>query len=188
MTGPDYSTYSIDELVDVYDNIDRDAHPERFRRICAELEGHGLLEADGTLSRTRAIEETQSVQEIHAYSGTSPTPEYDKEGNYVPNKVALSTRVFNALVSILLIGYCSFGVYRNDLYIPGKRGDGVHLTDNAAIVMSIAILCGVIVLLTQIADHYDKRDNEQKYYEFAKSIRYLGIGIAVLAIVINCLS
>jgi len=30
---PDYKSYSTDELIDVYENIDRENYPERFKKV-----------------------------------------------------------------------------------------------------------------------------------------------------------
>jgi hypothetical protein len=34
---PDFDTYSEDELIDVYENIDRENYPERFKKVMALL-------------------------------------------------------------------------------------------------------------------------------------------------------
>ena len=35
---PDYDKFSYDDLIDVYENIDREAFPERFKKISSLLE------------------------------------------------------------------------------------------------------------------------------------------------------
>ena len=83
----------------------------------------------------------------------------------------------NKLFSIILIVYGGYGVYKNDLFIPGKRIKGVHLHDEPAILMYAAFICGCLVMLSVIVDHYDERDNEHKYKTFAKVFKYLGWGL-----------
>jgi hypothetical protein len=35
---PDYSHYSLQALLEVHDSIDRELYPERYTRVCAEIE------------------------------------------------------------------------------------------------------------------------------------------------------
>ena len=43
MSKPDYSSYTIEELIDVKENIDRDAWPDRFKEV--ELRIQSLIES-----------------------------------------------------------------------------------------------------------------------------------------------
>ena len=36
----DYGSYSVDELYNVYHNIDRESYPDRFKVVCEELKKH----------------------------------------------------------------------------------------------------------------------------------------------------
>ena len=96
---------------------------------------------------------------------------------YSPNKIPFSERLVNKILSVLLLLYGSYGVYVNDLYISGKRTSGIHLHDESAIIMYGAFICGILVLLSVVIDHYDKRDNEHTYQIFAQVFKYLGWGL-----------
>ncbi len=104
-----------------------------------------------------------------------PPIEADADG-YVPNYIPSKERVQNLLFSILLFAYGSYGVYANDLYIPGKRSKGVHLHDFAAWAMYGAMLCACLVLFSVIVDHYDRRNNEKHYRWLANVFKFLGWG------------
>ncbi len=100
---------------------------------------------------------------------------------YIPNKIPLGERISNKVLSVILITYGGYGIYTNDLHLPRKRGPGVHLQDEPALIMYGAFICGSLVMLSVVVDHYDERDNEHKYQTFAKVFRYLGWSLFVLA-------
>jgi len=102
---------------------------------------------------------------------------------YVPNKLPLRERMINKLFSIILIIYGGYGIYINDLYIPGKRGNGTHLHDEPALLMYGAFICGSLVMLSVVVDHYDERDNEHKYRAFARLFKVLGWGSFIASII-----
>ncbi|WP_157964652.1 hypothetical protein [Algibacillus agarilyticus] len=85
------------------------------------------------------------------------------------------------MLALVFTFYGAYGIYKDDLYIPSKRG-GIHLSGESAWIMYAALICGCIYFLTIIVDHYDKRDNEIKYYMFGKGVKYVGLGLAVIAI------
>ena len=92
---------------------------------------------------------------------------------FKPNNIPVGTRVFNILGSIFLVVYGGFGVYKNDLILPAKRGV-IHLHDKPAIVHYMAFICAAIVMLSVVIDHYDQRNNEHKYKFFAKVVSGFG--------------
>jgi len=96
---------------------------------------------------------------------------------YVPNKIPLGERMINKIFSVILVIYGGYGIYVNDLYLPSKRGSGVHLHDEPALLMYASFICGCLVMLSVVVDHYDERDNEHKYQSFAKCFKFLGWGI-----------
>ena len=100
--------------------------------------------------------------------------------NYVPNKVPLKRRVGSIVTSLFLIGYGAYGVYNNDLYIAGKYGTGgMRLHDGPALMMFTAMLCGSLMMLATVVDHYDERNNEHKYKAFSKSCFFLSIVLMI---------
>lgn len=102
---------------------------------------------------------------------------------YVPNKFPLKERIWNTFFSAVLIIYGGYGIYTNDLFIPGKRSRGIHLHDEPALIMYAAFICGTLVMLCVVADHYDERNNEKKYQTFSKVFRCLSWGLAVMSLV-----
>ena len=100
---------------------------------------------------------------------------------YIPNSIPGKVRLSNFAFGLGGILYGAYGLHRNDLYIPGKHGPGVHLHDSAAMLMMAAIVCGCAVLLSVVLDHYDERDNEVYYQRTAQVLRWLGWGFFALA-------
>ena len=87
--------------------------------------------------------------------------------DYVPNKIPMSKRTWHIFLFVLLLCYGALGLYLDVLYIPGKRGNGIHLHSHAAWIMYAAILCACANLISVVADHYDRRNNEVRYINFA---------------------
>lgn len=100
---------------------------------------------------------------------------------YVPNEVPLKERWFNLLSSVVLLSYGTYGVWINDLYIPAKRGGGVHLHDLPAWVMFAAFFSAVVVMISECIDHYDRRNNEIRYQWFARVVKLVGWGFFCLS-------
>jgi len=97
-----------------------------------------------------------------------------KNNNYIPNHIPTSERIKNIIFSLALFAYGTYGVWGNDLYLPGKNTKGVHLHGIPAWVLYGAILCACLVMLSVVVDHYDKRNNETDYKLFADFFKYVG--------------
>jgi hypothetical protein len=104
---------------------------------------------------------------------------------YTPNHIPRGERIASAVVSVVLLGYGSYGLWVNDLYLPGRRSKGIHLHDLPAWVMYAAIVCACLVMLSVVADHYDKRNNETNYRRFAQVGRVVGWTLFGLSLIIS---
>jgi hypothetical protein len=104
---------------------------------------------------------------------------------YKPNHIPANERWGNFFFAFVLLGYGGLGINIDDLYIPGKRGSGVHLHGAPAWVMFSAICCAAIVLLATIVDHYDRRDNERHYQAAANWFKTAGWGLFAGAFVLD---
>jgi hypothetical protein len=106
-----------------------------------------------------------------------------KDYLYKPNHIPADERLKNSVFSILLFSYGTYGVWVNDLYIPGKRSKGIHLHDVPAWIMYGAIICACMVMLSVVVDHYDRRNNEANYKWFADVFKFLGWAFFVLSLI-----
>jgi|SRR5215471_35782 len=97
---------------------------------------------------------------------------------YTPNSIPVGTRVAHILLSALLLTYGTLAIYFDDLYLPasGRRlhHHGIHFHGVPLWLTYAAMLCAVLSLLSVVADHYDKRDNEISYRRFAAGCQLLG--------------
>lgn len=101
---------------------------------------------------------------------------------YIPNKIPSKERLTNIIFSLFLFMYGSYGIFINDIYIPGKRSKGVHLHDEPALFMYGAIICACIVMISVVIDHYDERDNEHKYQAIGRLFKFTGWSLFILSL------
>lgn len=101
---------------------------------------------------------------------------------YIANHIPVATRRLNTFFALILLTYGAYGLYRNDLFLPGKRSTGLHLQGNAAWLMFAAFVCASMVLLSVVLDHYDERHNEAGYQRAAQYLRWLGWGFFALSL------
>lgn len=187
---PDYNLYSASELVDVYEHIDRESFPERFQKICEIMEEKGLLQQTNSSSlqlTDKAIDAwaPSEVESETSYTSQPPEPAYDSEGNYIPNEVPGKDRIANACLSLIIIIYGGYGLYINQLWLPLARRVSIILTDFAAVLMFVAIVSASVVMIIEVVDHYDKRDNEHAYYRLAVYFKYFGYITFAVAVLVG---
>ena len=98
-----------------------------------------------------------------------------REGQlHTPNHIPSKERVGNVLLSLILFAYCTYGALHDDIYIPGKRSNGVHMHGVPMWVIYGAMLSAVANMLSVVIDHYDVRANELNYKRFARVTQILG--------------
>lgn len=111
-----------------------------------------------------------------------------KNGEYTPNHMPANKRMRYIAFLIFLAIYGAYGVLVNDLYIPRKRSKGFHLHDVPALIMYATFICACLAMLSVVADHYDKRNNETNYKMFANVFKCLGwdfFGLSAITAVIR---
>jgi hypothetical protein len=104
---------------------------------------------------------------------------------YIPNHIPRSVRWVNVGLSLFILAWGSYGVWADDLMVPTKRGNAIHLHGVAALIMFFAMLASVLNLLSVIADHFDIRNNEVTYRRIALWTQLLGWALFVTAIVVQ---
>ncbi|MGB4063523.1 MAG: hypothetical protein WBK19_06845 [Azonexus sp.] len=105
------------------------------------------------------------------------------DGTYVPNRVALKTRIANCLLSLGMIAYGFWGIRRDDLIVPIAKRTASHFHSIAAWIMYAAMLCASVHLAAVVMDHYDRRNNEHIYQrlgELSRKIGWVLFGIAFI--------
>jgi hypothetical protein len=162
----DYSAYTLRELEEALAGIDARKYPRNHRNLLA---AHAAAGGGAPPPLDPPLADREEAEELARWRG----PEYDEHGRYVPNRIPAKERARHVGLSLLLIGYGGYGVWVNDLYLPGRRA-GVHLHDEAAWLMYAAMLAASLVLLSVVVDHYDRRDNERHYRRVARGGAWLG--------------
>ncbi|MDO4795103.1 MAG: hypothetical protein Q4A28_04070 [Brachymonas sp.] len=126
----------------------------------------------------------QSISESGEDWRFSPQEEHRGafEKEYLVNEFGLWHRIRNTLLGLCLLAYGAYGVWKNDLYISWGRLSRVHLHGAPAWVMYAAMICGAASLLSVVVDHYDQRNNEERYECFRQVVFFLGfiLGLGVL--------
>lgn len=108
------------------------------------------------------------------------------ESNWLgPNKLPARERMWYFIGSGLLLAYTLHALFRDDFYLPGKRGSGMHLTGVSSWLMAAASFCAVASMVSALVDHHDERNNEVKYKNFSAACEWLGWGLAISATVVG---
>ena len=104
-----------------------------------------------------------------------------------PNQIELSTRIWYLILSAILLAYGTFGVWLDDIYVPGKRSPGTHFHGEPAWLIYMAMVSASLSMLSVIVDHYDIRNNEVGYQRFAKVTQALAWALFILALILDLL-
>ena len=108
----------------------------------------------------------------------------DENGQlYCPNHIPHQLRQKYLFQAILLATYAGYGLYVDDIFIPGKGGAGIHFHGVAALLLGAAMISAVLNMSSVVIDHYDRRDNEYNYKLFARWTFILGWVLLISAFV-----
>lgn len=165
--GPDYSSYSNDELFEALETIDRDAFPQRVQQINHQITARSIALTEPEPKSTEYI---------------------SKQGDeYVPNEVPIWEQIKNLILSVSVIIFGGIGVIENDLAVTVcRRCETVyHLKDSAAWVMYAAMLLMAASFISEVVDHYDKRDNEHVYHKISNFTSLPGLALFALSMYIH---
>jgi len=105
------------------------------------------------------------------------------DGTYVPNRVALKTRIANCLLLLGMVTYGFWGIRRDDLIVPVAKRTTPHFHSISAWIMYAAMLCASVHLAAVVMDHYDRRNNEHLYQrlgELSRKIGWVLFGVAFI--------
>ena len=107
------------------------------------------------------------------------------DGTYVPNRVALKTRITNGLLSLGIVAYGYWGISRNDLIVPISKRTASHFHNFSAWILYAAMLCASVHLAAVVIDHYDHRNNEHLYQRVGELSKKMGWGLFGIAFIVG---
>jgi len=170
----DYSGYALPELEEALAGINRLQYPRNYANLRAAYEALGSTLPAAPQAQSPVAAEIVDVR---------PQPRYDERGRYIPNRIPGRELASHVVFSLAILTYGAYGVWVNDLYVPGRRSRGVHLHDITAWLMFGAIVCACVVMVSIVVDHYDRRDNERSYRAIsgvAGGIGWILFGVSLL--------
>ncbi|MBD9480563.1 hypothetical protein [Pseudoxanthomonas sp. PXM02] len=174
----DYSRYTERELEEALAGIDRTRYPRNFANLGAAYQALTSMPVPPPREKDLDVLDDEPAP---------PVPKYHADGRYLPNHIPVEDRVVHLVSAVFLFAYGSIGVWLNDLPLPGRRGI-LHLRDFGAWAMYAAIVSACLALLVLIADHYDRRDNEIRYWHAARMLRGLGwscFGVSIIGAIVQ---
>ena len=86
--------------------------------------------------------------------------------------------------SFLISLYAGFGLYIGKVAIP-VRVRAYTFEGIATFVLAAAMFMAILNMLSVVIDHYDKRNNEHSYEQFARITYILGWVLFVVATILN---
>lgn len=110
------------------------------------------------------------------------------EKEYVPNQISIESRLVNLILSSIFIVGGGYGVWRNDLVVRLGKSPTIqvyHLRDQAAIIMYLGLLLVSTSFISEIVDHYDKRNNEHIYHKIAAYTLAPGAVLVIIGFLIK---
>lgn len=137
-----------------------------------------IFTTDGAIFKIKLIKVSErDAQKLVGFISEQFEKKPIEESTYIPNFVALKDRIINLVYAVGLSSYAAYGLYIDDMYM----GDGVHLVGKSVYFMFAAMMSAVIVMLTVLFDHYDRRDNEQMYRSIASFFKFTGWFLFIVA-------
>jgi len=113
-------------------------------------------------------------------------PLRDESGRmYEPNYVPPTKRYLNVALSVCLVVYGAFGLATGGITLPGKRTLGTSFTGVGAFLLYAAMLAAAANLISAVVDHYDVRNNQQRYRKSSRTVSILGFVLLGVSVVVQ---
>ncbi len=111
----------------------------------------------------------------------------ESEEEYIPNEVPIHEQIRNVVLSLFAIIGGGIGLMNNNVAVKiCRRCDTVyHFNGVEAYIMYIALLLFSACFMSEVVDHYDKRNNEHLYHRFSNFTLWPGIAFFVTAFIVK---
>ena len=101
---------------------------------------------------------------------------------YTPNHIPKVERVFNIFWSLILLAFAYDSFTSDSFHLPGRgASDGIIFTGYSLWVFGSALVFGVVNLLVNVVDHYDKRNNETQYKMLSRVLTSITLILVIWA-------
>jgi hypothetical protein len=180
----DYSKYTDRQLVEAYNSIDKEKYKETFVDLLKHLKERNITEAMIQSGYYPAPVEGD-IQDADCYIFEDEKGGVDIDGNYIPNRVSVFTRIRNLILSSLIMVYGIIGLINDDLNVKLSKSRIHHVHGTAAIVAVIGYMFGLCGLISVIIDHYDKRNNEHFYKRILRSASVIAFCLLVISVILS---
>jgi hypothetical protein len=166
----DYAAYTELELQEALDGIRGDRYPLNHARLLAEIRRR---------TGSACAEDLGGTTSAPAPAVPAPVA---PAGPYVPNEVSIEGRLKKIGTALALLAYGAYGAWRDDFYVPAKRGNSLHLHGDGALLAFSAVCFAALAITTQVLDHYDRRDNESTYRRVASALNWIALMLFIGAV------
>ena len=116
-------------------------------------------------------------------STSHTNPEQEPEGH-----LQGLVRIVCGLFAAFLLFYGVRGIYRDDLFVPTRRGNGIHFHGLPAWMAGVGLFCFAASLISFLIRSFENPPNRPGYRIFNKWMKYLGTGLFFGAFVVVILS
>jgi hypothetical protein len=97
-------------------------------------------------------------------------------------------RMVCGLLAAFFVYYGVRGIYRDDLFVPTRRGNGIHFHGLPAWMAAGGLFCFAASLMSRLIRRFESPPNRPGYRIFIKWMKYLGTGLILGAFVVVLLS
>jgi hypothetical protein len=116
-------------------------------------------------------------------STTHKEPEQEPEGHFQG-----LVRAVCGLLAAFLLFYGVRGIYRDDVFIPGRSGPGVDFHGLPAWMLAGGLFCFAAFLISCLIRSFENPPNRPVYRIFNRWMKYIGLGLFFGAFVVDLLS
>ena len=103
-----------------------------------------------------------------------PEPDHRRTGPYTPNTIPKPELIRSALFVVGLAAYLVYSITQGGIYLAGPHGIGTTYSGFSFFLIGAAMLFGIANLAANVIDHFDRRENEERYVWFRFVTQFIG--------------
>lgn len=103
-----------------------------------------------------------------------PDSENRRTASYTPNTIPKPELIRSALFVVGLAAYLVYSITQDGIYLAGPHGIGTTYSGFSFFLIGAAMLFGIANLAANVIDHFDRRQNEERYVWFRFVTQFIG--------------